>query len=187
MNKCEIAGFFDVSRPTVNDWQRRGAPIGKDGGDPAAVAEWKARRDLAKLIPEGEPAFRDLPSLMAELTRRQVDLQRRIDLVNVWPPGTDKTPNMVKAAVIRCLIVERALLDLPARIINDPNPATLPVRLIREVFNVLDDMETESDDPSSPSPEKRWAVAAESGMGRSGCSTTRKKISHVERDERSTS
>jgi hypothetical protein len=139
MNKCEIAKHFDVSRATVNDWQRRGAPIGKDGGDPAAVAEWKAGRDMERAGVGAKPVFQDLPELIGEITRRRLHLDQRIEMVNKWPPNITCEPGLIKASVVGGLILERALLGIPGKIISDPSPATLPTRLIRAVLDALDE------------------------------------------------
>ncbi len=169
MNKCQIAEYFDVSRPTVNDWQRRGAPIGKNGGDLAEVATWRASRELEKHgLAEAAP---DLPGLIGEHTRRQIDLSRRIDLVNAWPPDVTVEPGLIKAAMCGALLLERELLDVAPKLINSPGEV-YPQAIIRAVLAALDrakadpEENTETPNPSSPSPEKRRAVA--SGRGTAG-------------------
>ncbi len=139
MNKCQIAEYFDVSRPTINDWQRRGAPITNKGGDPALVAGWRARRDLAQAGAGNDPAFHDFPDLLENLAQRQLDLKRRIRMANEMPKDAQGEPGLIKAAICARLDLERKLLNLPATIISDPTPETLPTRLIRAVLNALDE------------------------------------------------
>jgi phage terminase Nu1 subunit (DNA packaging protein) len=42
LNKTKMAEFFGVSRSTIGDWGRRGAPV--EGGDPSLVARWFVRQ-----------------------------------------------------------------------------------------------------------------------------------------------
>lgn len=136
MNKCQLAGYFNVSRPTVNDWQRRGAPITKDGGDPATLAEWRAQRDLA--ANDLDALLPGLPALVAEHTRRRMDLVRRIGKVNTWPPNVTCEPGLIKASVVSGLILEQELLGLPRRVIAESKPETLPEDIYRIIFAALD-------------------------------------------------
>ena len=81
MNKCQIAELYDVSRPTVNDWIRRGCPVNSDGSiDPGEVAAWKLRRDFRRLgLTVGDVPIDELADLQAELVRRRLDLNAPID------------------------------------------------------------------------------------------------------------
>jgi len=38
INRTKMADFFGVSRTTITDWERKGAPV--RSGDPSAVAKW---------------------------------------------------------------------------------------------------------------------------------------------------
>lgn len=154
MNKCQIAEYFDVSRPTVNDWKRRGAPITEKGGDPAEVAAWKARRDLELAGAGDDPAFRDIPDLTAEMTRRRLDLDKRVEMVNAMPVDAKCAPGVIKAALCGLLILEGAVLALSGKIISDPTPETLPARLLRAVLDAvnLEKDISQEDDLPSPSP-----------------------------------
>jgi len=156
MNKCEIAKEFDVSRATVLDWQRRGAPIGKYGGDPGAVAEWRCRRDFERAgLPPGR-----LPALVGELTRERIKLDERIKWANAMPADAMAAPGVIKAAIVSQLILEMELLDLPERIIAEVDPATLPEKAYELVLAALRASRGEPPASSPPPAVNRRAAAS---------------------------
>jgi len=124
MNKCQLGGFFGVSRATVNDWARRGAPV---AGGVGPVARWLVQRDLERY---GVPATR-LPALAGELADRQAALERRIAEVNAMPASP------LRAVLARALELERNLLALPARILGDATAESIPERLLRAVLEAV--------------------------------------------------
>jgi hypothetical protein len=135
MNKCEVAEFFGVSRVTVNNWCRRGCPIGSDGQmEAGAIAEWKARRDLKDSGFGGG----NFPRLMGELYRRLFGLEDPIKWVNEMPVDAQGEPGLIKAAIVHGLVLERALLRLPLDVLNDSRPGTFPEVLMRNLFEKLD-------------------------------------------------
>jgi hypothetical protein len=161
MNKCQIAEYFEVSRPTVNDWTRRGCPIGADGDmDPGAVAEWRCRRDFERAgLPPGR-----LPELVGQLTRERLSLGERIQRVNEMPAGTDAKPNLLKVAVVSRLILERELLTIPGKILSGADPVTLPEKIYELTLAALQAARGE-DPATSPAPADTRRVAASPGTG----------------------
>jgi hypothetical protein len=134
MNKCQIAEFFDVSRPTVNDWVRRGCPTGKNGEmDPGDVATWRTRRRFDR---EGLGET-DLPKLIGLFTNRLIDLDKRIEAANRWPEDMKAEPGTIKAAVLVALSLERMLLQLPGRVLVEAKPETLPEDIHRIALDAL--------------------------------------------------
>jgi hypothetical protein len=131
MKKVDKAKYFGVSLTTLQNWGRQGAPV---HGDLPAIAEWKAARDLelAGVVGSG------LPALVGEHTRRRVDLDRRIEMVNQWPEDVRCEPGVVKAAVVSGLILERALLNLPGRILA-AGPEAAPESIYSVIFDALDE------------------------------------------------
>jgi len=116
-----------MSRATIGDWKQQGCPIDGDIGD---VARWKVQRDIRR----AGAAEGDLPELIAEHARRLFDLERRIESVNSLPTETGS----IKAAIVYALLLERALLYLPGRIIAaGPNKA--PECFYRAVFESLNE------------------------------------------------
>ena len=138
MNKCQIAELYDVSRPTVNDWIRRGCPVNSDGSiDPGEVAAWKLRRDFRRLgIEEGDPdvPVGQLADLQADLVRRRIDLNSRIDMANALPSDARAEPGIVKVAIICALMIEAAILRFLDEV---PIPAT-PWQLQRSLLAAMD-------------------------------------------------
>jgi hypothetical protein len=141
MKHTEIMKEFGISRTTVQNWKTSGCPI---GGDVAAVAEWKAARDLAQQDADPE-VVKALPPLVGELTRRWADLDRRIELVNQWSPGTKAKPNLLKAATVGSLILEGAFLRLPVQLLA-AGPSSMPECFFSVVFDALDRARGEDDD-----------------------------------------
>ena len=136
MNKCQIAEYFDVSRPTVNDWIRRGCPTNSDGSmDPGEVAAWKLRRDFTRLgltgddVPVGEFA-----ALQGELARRRIDLNSRIDMANALPSDARAEPGIIKAALCSSLMLEAAIL----RFLDEVPVPDTPWQLQRKLLDALD-------------------------------------------------
>jgi hypothetical protein len=154
LNKCQMAGFFDVSRPTIGDWARRGAPV--SSGDPGAVAEWLTRRDMAAA---GLPAGR-LPELVGQLARERANLERRIASANALPAGK----GLEKACIIYGLMLERELLDLPARIIASGPPESLPEKAYELTLAALRSARGE-DTATSPPPADTRRGAGAPGRG----------------------
>ncbi len=135
MNKCEVAKFFEVSRVTVNDWCRRGCPIGSDGQmEAGAIAEWKARRDLKNSGQDGG----DFPRLTGELFRRFFRLEGVIKWVNSLPENVECEPGLFKVAECIGVSMERALLRLPLTLLNDQRPGTFLEVLTRVVLEEID-------------------------------------------------
>lgn len=123
MNKCQIAEYFDVSRPTVAAWVRRGAPVEDDGSmDPERVARWRFKRDMERPGPESKR----LRTLIDELNRRLTALDKRTERVNEMPADAECEPGMIKAAIVSGLMMERELLNVAHRIFDSPpSPVTL--------------------------------------------------------------
>jgi len=157
VNKCQIAEYFDVSRPTVGDWVRRGCPVGAGGDmDPGTVAEWRCRRDFAAAgLPPGK-----MPELVGELTRERISLDERIQRVNAMPAGTDRKPNLLKVAFCFGLSLERELLDLPGRIIAAATPETLPEKVYELTLAALREVRGEDTDTSPPAAVTRRGAAS---------------------------
>ena len=139
--KAEKAKFFNVSLTTLANWARGGAPV---DADVAAIAEWKAGRDLTRAGLGN--AFPRLPGLVGELTRRIVALNERIGKVNTWPPGTEGKPNLLKVALLCGMSLEAALLDLPMRIVAEAKPGSLPEDVHRIVLAALDEAKDSYDE-----------------------------------------
>jgi hypothetical protein len=131
VKQVEIAKFFGISRATVSDWKRAGCPLNGDLGD---VAAWRTRRKLREYPDNAVPG---LPELVGAFTRQLIDLDRRIALVNQWPEDMEAEPGVIKAAVVSGLILERALLQLPGRVLAEAKPETLPEDVHRIVLAVL--------------------------------------------------
>jgi hypothetical protein len=144
MKKGDKARYFGISLTTLANWKRQGCPV---DGDLPAIAEWKAARELelAGVVGSG------LPALVREHTRRRVDLGRRIELVNAWHPGTEKKPNLIKAATVSSLILEQTLLDLPRRLLA-AGPEAAPESIYSVIFDALDEARGEKEgEPINPS------------------------------------
>jgi len=131
MNRCQLAEFFGVSRTTINDWARRGAPI--EGGYPGAIAEWATARDLRRAgVPEGR-----LPELVGRLVEAKAAFAQRAEIVNALPAET-VSDQSTKAAIVFALQLEKALLDLPAAVLARATPDTIHENLCEHVLAALE-------------------------------------------------
>ena len=138
MKQVEIAAHFQVSRACVRDWKTRGAPITGDVGD---IAAWRVKRDLRQDGADKDPAFQELPALIGELERKRAALHERIEELNSIPDdsrGNTLGPRATEKVIgLRVAMLELALLELPAKILNTPEPTSLPVRLFQAVLEIL--------------------------------------------------
>jgi len=140
MNRCQLAEFFGVSRTTINDWARRGAPI--EGGYPGAIAEWATARTLRR---EGLPAGR-LPELAGRIAEAKAAFAQRAEIVNSLPAET-VSDQSTKAAIVFALQLEAALLNLPAAVLKDATPDTIHEKLCEHVLAALAAVRGEADSP----------------------------------------
>ena len=145
VEQVKIAKHFGVSRATVQDWRNKGCPVSGDAGD---IASWRVKRDLQQEGVAGDPAYKLLPALIGELERKRAALDARIDMLNGIPDdskGDNLGPHaMQKVVGLRVAMLEEGLLSIPARILNTPEPETLPVRLIQAVLEILDEARDET-------------------------------------------
>ena len=76
LNKTKLAEFFGVSRSTIGDWGRRGAPVAS--GDPAAIAKW-----FVKQRPSAPAVSAERGRLLrTQADIAQIDYQERIGSVH---------------------------------------------------------------------------------------------------------
>lgn len=141
MKQAEIMENFGVSRTTVQNWKASGCPIEGDIGD---IATWRTRRHL-ECKGDDFLASSGLPELHGEVVRRLAELYQRTAAVNQWPETMKAKPGVIKAAVCVGLILEKALLTLPGRVIAEANPETLPEDIHRIVLTSLDEARAEAD------------------------------------------
>lgn len=155
MTKTEKAGFFGVSLTTLQNWARQGCPV--DADDVGAIAEWKTARDLRQA---GYPDD-GFAELIGEHARRVADLNARIAEVNSWPLGTQAEPGMIKVATLFAFKLERALLELPDRILQ-AGPSGAPAVFYRIALDSLDEFRGEiSDDDIPPITGKKHGSGKE--------------------------
>lgn len=149
MTKAEKAQFFGVSLTTLQNWARQGCPV--DADDVGAIAEWKTARDLRQA---GHPDD-GFAALIGEHARRVAGLNARIADANSLPPGTEAEPGMIKVALLFAFKLERALLELPDRILQ-AGPDGAPAVFYRIALDSLDELRREiPDDDISPIAGKR--------------------------------
>jgi hypothetical protein len=128
MKKTDIAEHFNVSRATVADWTRRGAPT---DGDIGGMVAWKTRRDLERAGIRGDGVDR-LPDLAGEVARRRESIDRRM-------AGTAKLKPELRVAVRYALALEAAILELPDRLLR-VKPEDVPVAIHEIILRLLDEV-----------------------------------------------
>ncbi|MDO8739418.1 hypothetical protein [Candidatus Deferrimicrobium sp.] len=156
LNKTKLAEFFGVSRSTIGDWGRRGAPIA--GGDPSAVARW-----FVKQRPSG-------PKLSEERVRL-LRAQARVAELEL----AERTGSMHKTAECRrsAFTLGRQLRDMilivPDRVdailAAEDDRARVNSTLRQELSQVLHEF---ADSPSSPPGRK--PAGGRSRKDHGGCS-----------------